>query len=339
MHYVSRRLLLRALPVPVVLGLLFLIGTTGYHVLEDWDWFDALYMTIITVSTVGFGEVQPLSPAGKLFTAFLIVAGAGLVAYMFGTAAQVLVRGEWRTELERRWRRKMFKQLNDHAIICGYGRVGRHVARELGHEGVKFVVVDSDAERMAELAVDDRPTLQGDATDEATLIEAGIERARYLIAALSSDADNVFAVLTARSLNPALTIVSRANSEESEPKLLTAGANRVITPYQISARRMITMVLRPEIGDFLDEVMHAGTLELLLEQAVIPDGSPLVGKTLAEADLRRLTGVTVLACRLPDAKLVHAPQPDTHLGPGARLVVLGTREQLDGFNRMATAGA
>jgi len=288
----------------VAASALLVIGVAGYHTIEEMSFLDALYMTIITVSTVGFGEVEPLHSAGKVFTVLLIVSGGGLAAYVLGTATQVLLRGEWRQELERRWRSKMFSQLRDHAILCGFGRIGRNVARELDPEGVKYVVIDMDGDRIAELQEEGRASLQGDATDESILKQAGIQRARYFISALSSDADNVFAVLTARSLNPELTIVARANAEESEPKLLKAGANRVITPYQISARRMITMLLRPEIGEFRDEVMRAGKLELLLEQIDIPTDSPLLGRTFAEADLRRRTGVTVLACRLPDAGMM-----------------------------------
>lgn len=328
----------------VVFGLLALagllaVGVIGYRVLEGMTFTDALYMTVITITTVGFQEVEPLSEAGRIFTLSLIVGGVGLVAYSLGTAATFVLDGEWRAHWQNRRRRRMLSQLSEHAIVCGYGRVGRHVAQELQREGLPFVVVDSDPDKVAHVRRDGYLALQGNAANEAHLAQAGIARARYLIAAVNSDAENVFIVLTAHSLNPDLLIVARANYEESEPKLLRAGANRVIVPYMISGRRMVSTLLRPEVSDFLDEVMHSTELELFLEQTTLAPQSPLVGQTLAQAQVRNALGVTVLAYKQPGANLTTSPDPSISLQPGARLFVLGTRAQLQALERLAAGAA
>ena len=318
------------------MGMILVIGTVGYHLLERMTILDALYMTVITISTVGFGEVDPLDPAGKLFTLGLISASAIIVAYFVGIAAESLLQGEWRVALMRRRRRKMFEELREHAIVCGHGRVGRHVVAELRRQKIPTVVIDASAEPLTPIETDGLLTVHGDATDEEVLRQAGVERARYLISALATDADNVFVVLTARSINPDLTIVARTNSEDAEAKLLKAGADRCITPYKISAHRMVTMLLRPDVADFLDSVMYTPEIELVLEQADLAEDSPLVGKTLGEAQLRSRIGVTVIALREPGAPLVTAPGPNVELVAGARLIVLGTRDQVRAFCALAS---
>jgi len=330
-----RRVLYALIALLVLLG----IGVVGYRVLEDMSFVDALYMTIITISTVGFQEVQSLSEVGRLFTVGLIFGGVGLVAYTLGTVAGFVMDGEWRVYWQNRRRQRMLAQLSDHAIVCGYGRVGRHVAHELKREGLPFVVIDSDPERVAHVRRNGYLVIQGNAANELYLKEAGIARARYLVAAVASDAENVFIVLTARGLKPDLLIAARANYEESESKLLRAGANRVIMPYVASGRRMVSTLLRPEVSDFLDEVMHSSELELLLEQITLAPASPLTGQTLAQAQVRSALGVTVLACKLPGANLVTSPDPGTSLQSGTRLFVLGTREQLHRLDQLASGSS
>lgn len=331
MLWLMLRFLRRELPAIAALMALILIGTAGYHIIEGMSMVEALYMTAVVISTVGLyiGKQGALSQGGMLFTIFLIVSGAATAAYFVGVAGQLFYEGEWRAHWKQQWRTRMLKKLREHAILCGFGRVGGHVADELKREGMPFVVVDPDEGALERAGADGYNTLEGDATYEETLRDAGVERAAFLVAALSSDADNVFIVLTARNLNPDLIISARANMEATEPKLLKAGANHVMSPYRIGAHRMVTRMIRPSVADFLDEVMHADTLELLLEQVDLPDESPLMGKTLAETDLRKRTGVTVLACALPGRLLTSRPDPATTLQPGARLIVLGTREQLE----------
>ena len=295
---------------------------------------DALYMAVITLSTVGFGEVRSLSPEGRMFTVGLIVAGAGLAAYTLSSVAEFALSGEWRAHWERQRRVRMLAQLSNHVIICGYGRVGRHVAYGLKAEGLPFVVIDPDPEKVERIQAAGDLALQGNAAVETHLKEAGIDRARGLVAAANSDAENVFIALTARSLRQDLLIVARANYEDSEGKLLRAGADRVILPYSITGRRMVATMVRPAVADFLDEVAHTGGLELLLEQVQLLPPSPLVGQTLAQAQLPDRLGVTVLAYKPPDSRLNPRPGADTVLQANAHIVVLGTPEQLQELTKL-----
>ena len=227
----------------------------------------------------------------------------------------------------------MLARLSDHVIVCGYGRVGRRVATELKAEGIPFVIIDPDPEKIPQIRDAGHQALAGDAADEARLKEAGINRARGLVVAASSDAENVFIVLTARSLRPDLLIVARSNYEESEAKLLKAGANRVILPYGITGHRMVTMLVRPDVADFLDEVAHAGGLELFIEQIHLSPTSTLSGQTLSQARLDR--HITVLACKSPDGHLNTRPNGDTVLEADAQIIALGTRDILQGFIELA----
>lgn len=307
---------------------LLVIGIAGYRLLEDLDLVDALYMTIITISTVGFGEVKPLSHAGRIFTVGLIVGGGSVAAYTLSGVAEFLLSGEWHEHWKEQRRQKMLEQLSDHVIICGYGRVGRHVAHEMEAEGLTFIVIDPDVNKVDHLRSTGRMALVGNAANEEHLKQAGIERARGIVVAASSDAENVYIVLTARSLRQDLFIIVRANYEESESKLLRAGSNRVILPYRMTGRRMVTMLVRPDVADFLDEVAHAGGLELILEQIRLLPASSLVGQTLAQAQIRNRLGVTILACKMPDEKLDTNPGTNTLLQANSQIIVLGTREQL-----------
>ena len=332
---VQKRVFRRFLFPIISLAVLLAAGTAGYRWMESLGTIDALYMTVITISTVGFGEVKPLSPTGRLFTIGLIFSGGGLVAYTLSGTAAFVLSGEWRANWARKKRHSMLAHISHHVIICGYGRIGRHVAHELKAEGIPFVVVDLSPEKIADIMESGCLALQGNASSEANLKEAGIDRARGLVAAANSDAENVFIVLTARSMRKDLLIVARANFEESEPKLLRAGANRLILPYRITGRRMVTMLVRPDVADFLDDVAHAGGMELLLEQVQLMPASPLVGKTLSQAQLPGKLGITVVACKLPNGQLNMRIRPDTVLQANAQLIALGTREQLQAFIKQA----
>jgi voltage-gated potassium channel len=312
------------------LGLLSLlvIGTAGYRWLEGMNTVDALYMAVITVSTVGFGEVQELDAPGQLFTIILIVGGGGIAAYSLSTAAEFFLSGEWRVHMERRRRNKMVNRLVNHTIVCGYGRMGRHVVDELRAQNWPFIIIESKADIVTDLQAAGYLVIQGDAANEADLQAAGIEKAHSLVAVASTDADNVFIVLTARSLHPELVIIARANSDGSEEKLLRAGASRVLLPYRISGRRIVSLLVRPDVADFLDEVMHTNQLELLVDQIYLAPSSPLVGQSIGEAHLRSRLGITILACRLPHDRINTSPSAETVLQAGAQLIVLGTRDQI-----------
>ena len=320
------------------LAALLLIGTAGYTTIEGWSFIDAAYMTIVTLSTVGFGETHPLSPTGRVFTVVLIMGGASLAAYAFSKLGEFISTGELRAHLEQRRHSRILKTLKDHVVVCGYGRVGRHVVHELIAEGVSFVVVDKDLAAVEHVRHNGHLALLGNAANDDVLHEAGIERAIGLVAAVNSDAENVFIVLSARGLKPSLSIVARANFEDSESKLRRAGADRVIDPYHISGRRMVTMMLRPEVADFLDEIAHASGIELLIDQVHLVATSPLVGKTVGDvhALLFEKLGVTMLACALPNEalRLVQA-NAQALLVPDTLLIAFGPTSQLALFENMA----
>lgn len=335
MNPISSRFPKRFILIFATFVALILIGASGYHWLEGMSVIDALYMTIITISTVGFGEVRVLSSLGRIFTMALIVGGGGLVAFTVAVAADFVMSGEWRMYWDTRRRFRMLSELTDHIIICGFGRVGRQVAEELAAEDVPFIVVDIDEDRVAHAQKRGYLTIIGNAANETLLKNVKIEHARAMVAAVDSDAENVFITLTARSLNPDIYIVARVNYEDSEPKLISAGANRTLMPYHISGKRIVTMLVRPSVADFLDEVVHAGGLEFFLEEVHIESGSPLAGKTISEARVRSQIGVTVLASRAQEGEFDTRIGPETTLQPGGLLIVLGTREQLQEMMNLA----
>ncbi len=317
----------------IALVALLVIGASGYAWLEHMSIVDAMYMTVITISTVGFGEVQELSENGRIFTILLILGGGGVAAYAVSGVAEFFMSGEWRAHLDQQRFQRMLECLKDHTIVCGYGRVGRHVAVQLNAEGMPFVVIDPDPDRIAQIQEDGYFAIKGNAANEQYLREARIEHARGLVATASTDAENVFIVLTARELRSDLIIVARANFEDSESKLLRAGADKVILPYRITGRRMVTSLMRPDVVDFLDSIMHTRNLELLLDQVSLSPDSPLVGKTIAQSQLRTRLGITVLACRLSDGSLNTCS--DTLLQPHTQLIALGTRDQLQALIELA----
>jgi voltage-gated potassium channel len=314
------------------------IGVAGFRLLEGFSLLDSLYMTVITLTTVGFGEVHPLSPAGRVFTMLLILGGCGVAAYAVSAGVGYVVSGQWRAQWIERRRQKMLDALTGHIIVCGFGRVGRFVAQDLKAEGVSFVILEKNPERMELANRHGYLALAGNAANEELLEQAGIRRARSLVAAVDSDAENVYIVLTARGLKPDLYIIARANFEESESKLLRAGADRVLLPFSLSGRRMVTMLLRPEVADFLDEVAYAGGMELLLEQVIVGRASKLAGLTLAESKSRLQLNVSVLAYKLPASTVNQRPGPDTRFSEGMQIFAFGTRDDLQRLSQLA-AGA
>ncbi|TDB39053.1 MAG: potassium channel protein [Actinobacteria bacterium] len=311
-----------------LLAAVLTVGTIGYQVLEGWGILDSLYMTVITIATVGYREVAPLSDAGRIFTIALIFAGVGGIAYSFGAIIEFMVEGHLRTLLEGRRMHKRISELSDHHIVVGIGRVGSVVARSFADEGVTFVVVDSCEECI--LAAEEAGWLfvRGDATDEAVLKEAGVERAKGLVTAVDTDADNLFVALTARSLNPSIYIVARSSSVVSEAKILRSGADKVLTPNVIGGRRMADMVLHPVVSDYLDVVTHGDEIEFRLDSLTVGASSALLGKSIREARIRDRTGAYILAVRSPAGVLNTNPPAETVLAAGDELVVLGTRAQL-----------
>ncbi len=320
------------------LGVLVLItasGTAGYMWVEGWGWIDAIYMTVITLSTVGFQEVRPLSEGGRLFTTGLIMAGVGSVAYLFGSLSEYIISGELKSILRTRHMQKRIDAKSGHYIICGYGRVGRQAAQDLACDGEEPVIIERE-EPAGESISTEWPYLTGSGADDQVLIRAGVKRARGLVAAAGDDAENLFITLTAHNLNPDLVIVARANQPSTEPKLVQAGATHVISPYAISGRRIAAQLLHPNVTDFLDVVTRSGDLELWLEEMTLDPRSELTGETLRSVDLRSRVGVNVLAIRRRgDSRPIVNPSPETNLEPGSVLIVLGTRDQLAALSRLA----
>ncbi|NDJ86121.1 MAG: potassium channel protein [Chloroflexi bacterium] len=314
----------------VGLGLLFtmVVGTIGYIIIEDYDFVDSLYMTIITLTTVGFGEVRALSHEGRMFTVVLILIGVGLLTYGFSSAIEYVASGQVWDRLERRHKREKLYTMHDHFIIVGFGRVGREVAAVLASEGVPFVVIDQSEEAIAQATDLGYVSLHGTATEDETLREAGIEEARGFVSCAGNDATNVYAVLTARGLNENLLIIARVTEDHSEPKMLRAGADRVISPYALSGRRMANLAIRPHVMEFLDITSQSSELEQALEEVIVEEGSIIVNQTIEQVDLRRRTGANILALHLLSGEWVSNPPATTLLEPGTRLILLGNRDQL-----------
>jgi voltage-gated potassium channel len=311
-----------------VLGGVLAFGTLGYMLVEHWRFFDALYMTVITVGTVGFGEVHPLSQSGRAFTMVLILAGVAGLGYVFATVVEFFVEGHLREILEERRMERLIDRLDSHHIVAGLGRVGLEVAGAFEAADVPFAVVDNCQEVIQAALERGWPSLLGDATEEHVLRAAGIERASSLVTALDSDAANVFVTLTARTLNPKLYIVARSAASSAEDKLRKAGADSVITPTVIGGRRMATMVLHPFVSDYLELMSGLGESEMRLEEIQVPADSCIDGCRLTRVKELE-TGSLVLAVQHPDGSVVANPPSDTMLQAGARLVVMGTADQLE----------
>jgi voltage-gated potassium channel len=302
------------------------IGTVGY-VAFGFPLLDAMYQTVTTVSTVGFREVHPLSTGARVFTMGLILVGVGTVLYSFTLLLEAVVEGQIQEVLGRRRMDRQIARMAGHVIVCGFGRVGRNLAHYVTGAGQDVVVIEKDPER-ASAAQGSVAVVRGDATSDEILKEAGIERARVLVTALNTDADNLFVTLTARGLRRDLFIVARARAESSEAKLAQAGADRVVNPQGIGGARMAAFVLHPHVAEFLDVVMHDGSLEFRIEEVALPQGSPLAGKSLREAHIRDSTGALILALRDSSGEFTTNPPPETVLFAGQILISIGTETQL-----------
>lgn len=312
----------------VLVGLVLVLGTVGYSLIEGWSLLDAVYMTVITVATVGFQEVHELGPGGRVFTIVLVLTGTSAILFSVGTFVDFLVEGHLRGILEGRRMHKQVEALTGHHIVAGIGRVGSEVARALAERGEPFIIVESDESAIEAASDEGWLFVHGDASQEDTLREAGIARAKSLVTALDTDADNLFVTLTGRTLNPSLFIVARSSHASSEEKLMRAGADRVITPNVIGGRRMASMVVSPVISDYLDLVTHGGEIEFRLEEVVVGDNAPYAGLSLSQARVRDVIGVLVLAIREKTGPVNTNPSSDTVMHPGDRLIVLGTESQL-----------
>ena len=307
------------------LALVLLAGTVGY-LLFGFSLLDAVFQSVVTVTTVGFNSPHPLDGASKVFTIFLILVGVGTALYTFSAVLEVLIDGNIQDLIRRRKMERDIDRMDGHVIVCGWGRVGREVAHYLASGNTPLVVVDRDPER---LNGSPYASVCGDVADDATLLEAGLERAAALVAALDTDADNLYVTVAAKSMRPGIQIIARARNESSESKLVRAGADRVVNPQQLGGDRMASFVTQPHVVDFIDVVMHDGSLKFRLEELTLAAGSSLVGKTLRSAHLRDRTGALVLAIRRPDGRFVTNPSPEDSMESGDVLISIGTAEQLE----------
>lgn len=319
-----------------VLSLVLLItafGTIGYMVVEGWNFMDSLYMTVITISTTGYREVHELSSKGMIFTIVLTVVGVGTALIAFTTGARFILEGELRQIFGRKKLERKIKELKDHYIICGYGRMGRIIARELQEEGVQFVVVEKDPAALEEKK--DVLVVMGDATRDHTLKEAGIDKACGLISVLPNDAENLFVVLSARGLNPNILIVARAMEEGSEQKLLRAGASKVVSPYLIGGLRMAHTVLKPTVVDFIEFTTKSGNIGLQMQEVTVQDGSILIGRSLEACTVGDDWGVIIVAIKQTTGETRFNPTHQSVIKAGDILIVLGEISKLKRFEEMA----
>ena len=323
---------------------LTVVGTVGYMIIEGWVWADAVYMTAITLTAVGYREVHPLSPLGRQFTMLLLLGGITWMGTWFAFLTSFIVELDLQNVFRERRVMKEIAGISDHVIICGAGRTGRQVAEELTAMGQEFVIIERNPERV-EMFYEFDPdghVLQADATVDQTLEDAGIQRARGLVASLSADTDNLFVCLSARDLNPDLVIVARASEEETMPKMYRAGANHVVSPNVSSALRMASVLLRPTVLSFLDVATRSPELSLRLEQATVTEGSRLAGLQLKDARIPEKTGLIIIAVRKADSdggRFVFNPVAETRLDPGDTLVVLGESDQVKDLRDYVAASA
>lgn len=316
------------------LAIVFISGTLWYSLVERWHWLDAVYMTVITLTTVGYGETQPLGDRGRIFTIVLILAGVISIGYIVNRFTEALIEGYFIEGRRIKQQRKLLETLTDHYIICGFGRIGRQIATEFAAEGTTFVTIDASSEQVKIAQMEGYNAVQADATLDETLIRMGIDKAACLVAALPSDAENLYIILSAKTLNPRIRAIARASTEEAVQKLQRAGADKVISPYITGAKRMASAALRPHVMDFMDGIMTSDRSFYMEEFLVDAETCPVAGLSLREARLRSQSGSLVLAIRRKDGTSIVGPTGETILRGQDTLICMGTAEQLRVLNRI-----
>ena len=318
----------------ILLSLVLFLGTAGYVLIEGWPLFEALYMTVITITTVGYGEVRSVSELGRVFTVFLIFTGMGIMAYTLGTVAQIMVEFQVRDLIGRRRLGLKLKNMKNHYILCGYGRIGMIIAQELKSNDIPIIVVDQDPQSKEKLRSHDIPYIIDDATSEDVLVEAGILRAKGLVTVVLSDADNLFITMTARGMNPDLFILSRADQEATEKKLIRAGANKVVMPYLIGGLRMVHTILRPAVTDFFDFAMQDKNIALKMEELKVGEKSTLNGVRLMDSGIRQDMNVIIVAIRDKAGVMSFNPSSNVAMESGTTLIALGPMGDLEKLDRI-----
>ena len=308
--------------------LLILTGTLGYMLLEGWDPIDALYMTVITLATVGYKEIHPMNRMGQIYTMILIVVGVGFFLYVAGTVIQFMVEGRIRILLGRRKLDRKIARLKNHYIVCGFGRIGSVICRRLQNEGSSLVVIEKNGKRIEQLEQEGILYINGDASDEANLVQAGINHAEALIAALGTDTDNVFLVLTARQLAPELKIIARASNEKAKSKLLAAGASMVESPYEMGAATMAQRVIRPTVTSFFDLAFAQSNADIQMEEIPVTVESRLNGLILQESGIRQDFNLIIIAIKQANGQMLFNPSYEARITAGDTVIAVGERSNL-----------
>jgi len=331
------RLLRRILLIVGLLVVVIVVGTVGFVFIEHYPWFDAFYMTLTTITTVGYGEIRPLSHSGRLFNSFLIIFGVSTIFLASGAMTQTIITFELQDRYGKRRQKRMIEKLHDHFIICGYGRVGRHASQEFLRANVPFLIIDLSEDRVEKAMAAGLLAVVADATSDDSLRHAGIMRARGLISALPSDAENLFVILSARTLNPGLTVVTRASEEEAEEKLRRAGADTVFTPYSMTGRQLADSLLRPHVVEFMDFGRSNIGPEVTMEQVCVSQGAEITRKTFGQLTELRRSGVIVLAIRKKGGETIFNPPPELEVSGGDFLIVMGERAGLQKLEQILTS--
>ncbi len=319
----------------IILVCVVLIGTLWYHWIEKWPWLDSVYMTVITLTTVGFGEIHDLGDRGRLFTMTLILMGVITIGYIVNRFTDAIIEGYFKEGMQIQAQKKLVNSLNEHYIICGFGRMGQQIAQEFEAEGISFIIVDSRIEQVETCTEMNYIAVQGDATLDETLIKVGIEKSICLVAALASDADNLYTILSAKTLNPDIRAIARASTEEAVKKLQRAGADAVVSPYITGGRRMAAAALRPQVMDFVDGILTGTDRSFYMEEFLVNANTcTVIGQTLRDAKLRSQSGALVLAIRRGDGNLIAGPTGETSILAGDALICMGTAEQLRDLNQI-----
>jgi len=325
----------RHLAISIALSLLILVtGTAGYMIIEDWRFLDALYMTIITISTVGYREVNQVGDIGRVFTIFLVLIGVGFTFYVMAAVVQFMVEGRVRIIMGRRRLDKQIDRLKNHYIVCGYGRIGRVLCRNLQRTPYDLVVVEKNPDLIPVMDGDGIVYLAGDAADETNLLKAGIRRARGLVAALATDTDNVFLVLSARQLAPELNIIARASQEGAKNKLYAAGANSVESPYEMGAASMAHRIIRPTVTNFLDLAFAHARKDIQMEEIPVSEKSRLTNIPLKDSGIRQDFNLIIIAIKKPDGTMLFNPSLEAALMPDDTVIAVGEEENLQKLGKI-----